>query len=390
MKLVYCRILLAVCVSTTAFADQPPYEATKIYTEASPSVVVVESATQSVKSQGSGISIANGVKQTPGTQGNTDSDYVRDSSWIVTNAHVIVNPKVILVSSSGQSHPAKLKYLDKAFDVAILFVEGVAIPKVDIHDKPLPIGSKVYAIGAPLGLERTITDGIVSSNRTMGSVPLIQTTAPISPGNSGGGLFADNGKLVGITTFQLKGGENLNFAIRSDFIQALQDSVLPAELMAITDGSLSLDEKFRLITWLASSRNDKGIPAYKIYSDTSKRYINEHRLDLLEGWDRFVLSKFREETKHAAQETKEVPKKVSTPSSVEVLECTVEGPEESRYLTLRIDFERSTMNNRSAVITDGQLTSGNILIDRYTGLLTLRSNHFTYQGHCKKAEDRKI
>gem|GEM_PF-6105546 len=75
----------------------------------------------------------------------------------------------------------------------------------------------MYAIGAPQGLELSLSEGIVSQLRG-GFPPIIQTTVAISPGSSGGGLFNKNGELVGITTFQLKEGQNLNFALPVEWV----------------------------------------------------------------------------------------------------------------------------------------------------------------------------
>jgi S1-C subfamily serine protease len=86
----------------------------------------------------------------------------------------------------------------------------------------LKTGQKVYAIGAPQGLDLTISDGIVSALRMLPQGKVIQTTAPISPGSSGGGLFDAYGKLVGIMTFQHRTGQNLNFAVPADWIPAMR------------------------------------------------------------------------------------------------------------------------------------------------------------------------
>jgi hypothetical protein len=88
--------------------------------------------------------------------------------------------------------------------------------------KQLRIGQRVYAIGAPQGLELTISEGIVSSLREVPGGSVIQTTAPISPGSSGGGLFDLSGRLVGIMTFQHRYGQNLNFALPADWIAGMQ------------------------------------------------------------------------------------------------------------------------------------------------------------------------
>ena len=76
----------------------------------------------------------------------------------------------------------------------------------------------MFAIGSPQGLELTISDGIVSGMRDLPQGRVIQTTAPISPGSSGGPLFDAYGRLVGIMTFQHRSGQNLNFAVPADWI----------------------------------------------------------------------------------------------------------------------------------------------------------------------------
>jgi S1-C subfamily serine protease len=99
---------------------------------------------------------------------------------------------------------------------------GYSAPAVVIGStKTLKVGAKVYAIGAPKGLELTLSDGIVSSLREVDGGQYIQTTAAISPGSSGGGLFDENGALVGLTTFYLAEGQNLNFAVPVEWVKEL-------------------------------------------------------------------------------------------------------------------------------------------------------------------------
>jgi tetratricopeptide (TPR) repeat protein len=85
----------------------------------------------------------------------------------------------------------------------------------------LRVGQHVHAIGAPKGLEQTMSEGLISSLRPYEGSQYIQTSAAISPGSSGGGLFDDQGRLVGITTFQFIEGQNLNFALPVDWIGEL-------------------------------------------------------------------------------------------------------------------------------------------------------------------------
>ena len=80
----------------------------------------------------------------------------------------------------------------------------------------LQIGERVYTVGSPQALDRTLGEGIISGLRSLRGIRHIQTTAPISPGSSGGGLFDRHGNLIGITTFLLKDSQSLNFAISVD------------------------------------------------------------------------------------------------------------------------------------------------------------------------------
>jgi len=79
--------------------------------------------------------------------------------------------------------------------------------------KKLKVGQRVYAIGAPEDLELTLSEGLISSLRPHEGSEYIQTSAAISLGSSGGGLFDDQGQLIGITTFYHAEGQNLNFAL---------------------------------------------------------------------------------------------------------------------------------------------------------------------------------
>ncbi|MGA7389267.1 MAG: trypsin-like peptidase domain-containing protein [Pseudolabrys sp.] len=80
----------------------------------------------------------------------------------------------------------------------------------------LRVGQSVYTIGSPSSLESTLGQGIVSGLRIVEGRHLVQTTAQISAGSSGGGLFDDAGNLVGITSFMLKNSQGLNFAIAAE------------------------------------------------------------------------------------------------------------------------------------------------------------------------------
>ena len=114
------------------------------------------------------------------------------------------------------SHRAKLVAADEASDRCVIESEGPDLePVAGVRPfSDLAVGERVFAIGAPRALERTLTEGLVSGLRTGPGRNMIQTSAPLSPGSSGGGLFDDRGNLLGITTLaSLPGSQNLNFAI---------------------------------------------------------------------------------------------------------------------------------------------------------------------------------
>jgi hypothetical protein len=134
---------------------------------------------------------------------------------LLTNCHVVKDSQTIRLIQGDSTITAKVLSADEETDRCVLTAETDLIDFVRggraFND--LQVGEKVYTIGSPGGFERTLGDGIISGLRTTKSVWLIQTTAPISPGSSGGGLFDQAGNLIGVTTFLFKGGQNLNFAI---------------------------------------------------------------------------------------------------------------------------------------------------------------------------------
>lgn len=119
---------------------------------------------------------------------------------------------------TGQS--ARLASADPARDLCVLDVPGLnAVPARFGSTRALRVGQQVYAVGSPQGLELTLSGGLISALRRTTEEPLIQTDAALSPGPTGGGLFSEDGNLIGITTFGIIGGQNLNFAVPVEWIR---------------------------------------------------------------------------------------------------------------------------------------------------------------------------
>jgi len=98
------------------------------------------------------------------------------------------------------------------------------LPHVTIgSSKDVVVGEKVIAVGSPQGLENTVSDGIVSAIREDESIRLLQITAPISHGSSGGPVFGPDGQVIGVATGQFEKGQNLNFAVAAEYLRPLLD-----------------------------------------------------------------------------------------------------------------------------------------------------------------------
>jgi tetratricopeptide (TPR) repeat protein len=179
----------------------------KIYTDSANSILMLyaKSPAGELIGQGSGFLVA----------GNR----------IVTNEHV-ADAGAIFVQVGPARIPAKVEKLDRFNDLAILTVD------VEITAKPLNLtqknpgpGDPVYAIGNPEGLEKTITQGVISSVREIDGRKLLQVSAPLSHGSSGGPLFNASGEVVGVAVGILESGQNLNFAIPASIVAKLIRSV---------------------------------------------------------------------------------------------------------------------------------------------------------------------
>ena len=139
---------------------------------------------------------------------------------ILTNAHVVDGAASLTVTlDSGNKTPARILGLDSVLDVALLRVDSAAaLPAARLGDSSaVKVGDEVVAIGNPIGLEQTMTRGIVSGlNRLLPGIsdePMIQTDAPINPGNSGGPLVDRCGGVVGINTLISEDAQSIGFAV---------------------------------------------------------------------------------------------------------------------------------------------------------------------------------
>ena len=220
-KIQLAILALAAAIAPANAADN---DAAAVFEKAKKSVVVVRvfDADDNQSAQGSGVITA--------------------ENEVTTNCHVVENISRVEVVRQGEEKPiaAEVANGDVGRDLCLLSAKGLVEAAKIRNAKDLTVGENVYAIGSPQGLEFSISGGIVSQLRSLGgSPPLIQTDASISEGSSGGGLFDGDGNLVGITTSSYKKGQNLNFAIPSEWIAdaRLNDSPFSESVPQISSGA---------------------------------------------------------------------------------------------------------------------------------------------------------
>jgi serine protease Do len=163
--------------------------------------------------------------------------FLNEDGFLITNFHVIEGETEISVEvyhqKDGQLERKTYKQvriiaLNKFGDLALLRVEDRDAPRFKYvplgSADVLSVGESVFAIGSPLGLERTVTEGILSTKtREVGGLLYLQTTAQINPGNSGGPLFNLSGEVIGVTNMKVSAGEGLGFAIPVESVKFFLD-----------------------------------------------------------------------------------------------------------------------------------------------------------------------
>ncbi|WP_294472984.1 trypsin-like peptidase domain-containing protein [uncultured Intestinimonas sp.] len=209
-------------LTLAAKPEGTPLSFQEIYRRVNPSIVSIRAGLSYGEAQGTGV-------------------IMTDTGYIITNAHVIEGAGQVEVSlADGRVLPAQLVGSDNPTDLAVLKVEGDGLtPAVFGDSEAMEVGDVVVAIGNPMGeqLRGTMTDGILSAiNRDMvvdgESMSLLQTTAALNTGNSGGALINDQGQVIGITNMKLVSTvydntlEGLGFAIPTATVKPVVDALI--------------------------------------------------------------------------------------------------------------------------------------------------------------------
>lgn|GEM_PF-393455 len=246
--------ILTLCNSFTC-APFTQLSATQVYSQRAKSCVTIESK----NSLGSGVFVDNG-------------------RLLVTASHVVQDS--FIAKTREYNISLKLLTINKAADIAVFAANPPSKHSTELSLVDQKPGSTAYTISSPLGLfSRSISDGIVSGSRTVGSLKLIQFTSPISQGSSGGGVFDSLGKLTGIISSFAKDSQNINFAVSA--------STLRREIQR-AKAVLSLDEHRRQVSFTKSAGQyilgtyGQARTVLKIYSapsETSRQYYTAKALE---------------------------------------------------------------------------------------------------------------
>lgn len=218
-----CMVLL--CANASA-ATLVVIDLADIVDETAPSVVEVFTETKQVSH----------FFQEYVTEGAGSGVILTEDGYIVTNHHVIDGASTIKVRlNNGQTYTAALTGTDSKTDLAVLKIDAEDLPAAKLADSSKArVGSFVIAIGNPLGeLGGTVTEGIISAKDREVTIDretmtLLQTSAAVNPGNSGGGLFNLDGELVGIVNAKSSGSdiEGLAFAIPANTVQEITQELI--------------------------------------------------------------------------------------------------------------------------------------------------------------------
>ncbi len=175
--------------------------------------------------------------------------FINPEGDVVTNSHVLEGAsRAVVQTTDGKEHALqRVLAEDKEGDLVRVSVEipKEAVRPLHVREDLPEVGERIIIIGTPLGLDKTVSDGIVSAVRDVPAFgKIIQVTAPISPGSSGSPVINMQGEVIGVATFFVVAGQNLNFAIPGERI---------AKLARGQEETLSDRDERRIRGWLASA-----------------------------------------------------------------------------------------------------------------------------------------
>jgi len=236
----------------------------ELFQKASPSVFVVEALDRNGNTAvlGSGVAVAH--------------------DFLMTNCHVVQSGASLRIGHGKEKWAARLIQAAPDHDLCGLKPSELVLQPVTVRpSSKLATGERVYAIGAPEGLELTFSEGVISALRESEGVRMIQTSAPISHGSSGGGLFDAHANLVGITTFYLEEGQSLNFALPGEWISGvLAGSTKPTAESSVPPSDVALESR----AWIEIGSEAAKKEDYELAANSYRKCTDLKQSDAYRAW----------------------------------------------------------------------------------------------------------
>jgi len=162
--------------------------------------------------------------------------FITPGGDFLTNCHVLAQAaRAEIRTADGRCYPVKgVVATDRGWDLVVAAVAGLPekAPCLRITGAVPEVGERVAVVGSPLGLEQTVSDGVISAIRRASSGAYLQISAPVSTGSSGSPVVDMQGEVVGVTSLQVAGGQNLNFAVPGSRALALQEKAAATRSIA--------------------------------------------------------------------------------------------------------------------------------------------------------------
>ncbi|MBO0720033.1 MAG: trypsin-like peptidase domain-containing protein [Blastocatellia bacterium] len=199
-----------------------------------------KSPSEIAREQSKAVVVLEGLDDRNNVVGQGSGFIVTPNGAIVTNLHVVRGASMVLVKlpSGDMYKTVDVVDVDDVKDLVVLKIKGFQLPTVRLGDSDrVEAGESVVVISSPEGLTNSVTTGVLSGVRRLETHRVFQITAPTSPGSSGGALFDSSGSVVGIVTYVLRSGQNINFAVPVNYVRGMISDQVKSDLSRIQPGN---------------------------------------------------------------------------------------------------------------------------------------------------------
>jgi len=193
---------------------------------------------------------------------------------VATNLHVVEGSVGGYAKIVGQKYKYSIAgyvAINERWDLILLKIKDANAPALSFGDSTkIAVGDEVFAVGNPKGLEGTFSKGIISAIRKIEEDTLLQITAPISPGSSGGPILNSEGDVIGISVATFRGGQNLNFAIPVSYLSNLLANTKSVKALSVKEKP---KKKVKSILNDLGGRNTEGVIGEKLIWENTAYYL---------------------------------------------------------------------------------------------------------------------